>query len=80
MTTARNRDYSRICRDIFSLSSEELHGQIEITGLSSNFADKIYSSNITFAEYEFILLCELGFRQEFGRHNSCQICNLELNS
>jgi hypothetical protein len=75
VTACRDASYCSLCSSIFALSNTELHEQIELCELNQEGYSKIYSGDVTFAEYEFLLLCELEFRQETGRHESCKACD-----
>lgn len=74
MSRSRSAEYSKLCLDIFLLSNEELHEQLERCELIISDSNATYIADVTYGEWEFLLLTELEFRQTVGMHGSCVTC------
>ena len=73
MSRDRSAEYSMLCLDIFLLSNDELHEQIGRAELITD-PEAIFLADVTYGEWEFLLLLELEFREMVGLHAACGAC------
>lgn len=75
----RSAEYALLTLQIFAMSNDELHEQLERASMIIHEPEAIFEGDVTYVEWEFLLLTELEFRQAVGLHKCCEVCEENLS-
>lgn len=75
MSKERSAEYTKLSMDIFLLGNVELHEQLDRCTERMSAPEDIYEADITYGEWEYLLLTALAYRREVGLHDDCAVCN-----
>ncbi len=62
MSAPRSKEYTKLCLDIFLMDVMQLESELERLAWLSPDPTSILTGDVTFAEYEFLLLTERDFK------------------